>query len=71
MKNYRLLNQEVILKLFPVVLDEADKYKLCRWVNECLIDYLRYAGRIVNLEYHYFIYEGKKEKPEKNDRSAF
>lgn len=29
-------------------------------MKKCLKIYLRYAGRIVNLEYHYFMYEGKK-----------
>lgn len=48
------------LKLLPDVLDEADKYKLCKWMRECLNEYLRYAERIVDLEYHYFEYEANK-----------
>lgn len=48
------------LKFLPDVLDESDKYKLCIWMRECLNEYLRYAERIVDLEYHYFGYEGKK-----------
>ena len=42
------------------VLDEKDKYKLSKWMKGCLNEYLRYASRIVDLEYYYFEYEDNK-----------
>ena len=55
---YFVLSQ--VLKLLPYVLDEKDKYKLSKWMKGCLNEYLRYASRIVNLEYYYFKYEDNK-----------
>lgn len=55
---YFVLSQ--VLKLLPYVIDEKDKHKLSRWMKGCLNEYLRYASRIVNLEYYYFEYEGNK-----------
>ena len=55
---YFVLSQ--VLKLLPYVLDEKDKYKLSKWMKGCLNEYLRYAFRIVDLEYYYFEYEGNK-----------
>ena len=55
---YFVLSQ--VLKLLPYVLDEKDKYKLSKWMKGCLNKYLRYASRIVDLEYYCFEYEGNK-----------
>ena len=56
---FRLINI-ISLELLPYVLDEKDKYRLPKWLEECLNEYLRYASKIVDLEYRYFEYEDNK-----------